>query len=110
MTESAKLSGTKFKNGKNIDFLYFTNDNFNQWFKMKEKDVKVLINSLMLKTDDSNFSIDIDITFDGTNTHLLLRQKEKFIVYSWTEPNGPHPLRWESRDDLTDFFNSLKKY
>ena len=47
------------------------------------------------------------VPFDGVNHNLILEQGKQMIVYSWTLPNGSHPLAWQSRGDLSEFVNSL---
>ena len=105
--ETAGLYGSKFKDFKDVHFMFFSDDDFDRWFAMKESAVAEEIKSKLKPVAESELSLPTHIPFDGLNTNLILSQGKKMLVYSWRQPNGEHPLRWQVRDDFSDFVNSL---
>ena len=103
----AGLSGLTFEKFDNVEFMYFTEDEFNRWFEMKEADVRREIALRLKATVGSELELPNDIPFDGQHRFLLLQQANSKLVYGWTHPHGSHPMRWEQREDLTDFMSSL---
>jgi len=105
--EKADLYGKTFKNFKDVSFMFFSEEDFYRWFEMKESEVSEEISAKLQPAAENGLTLPTSIPFDGTNNNLLLKQGKKMIVYSWQQPNGPHPLRWQDRDDFSDFVNSL---
>ena len=105
--EIASLYGEIFQDLKHVRFMFFSDDDFDRWFSMKEAQVAKEIRSKLQLVDESTLMLPSKVPFDGFNHNLILEQGKQMIVYSWTLPNGSHPLRWQSRDDLSEFVNSL---
>lgn len=103
----ANLNGKQFKKFNDVEFMYFSEADFNRWFDMKESDVLREIAIKLKPAKESGLTLPKDIPFNGQDKFLLLKQGKQMIAYGWTMPNGPHPLRWEQREDYTDFVGSL---
>jgi len=81
--------------------VFFSTDDWDQLFKNNEDVKEWFANN---SKSEKNFS-PTDIVFDGVNNNLLIRKGKKIICYSWNQANGPHPDRWQDRDDFTDWFS-----
>lgn len=103
----ASLSGKQFKKFDDVDVMYFSEDDFDRWFEMKESDVLKEITEKLKPASENGLTLPNDIPFNGEDKFLLVKQGKKMIVYGWTPAHGPHPLRWEQREDFTDFVSSL---
>jgi len=105
--DTASLYGKTFQEFSDVSFLFFSDDDFNRWFSMNEPQVAEEISTRLKHASEGALNLPDKVPFDGVNNNLLLTQDKRMIVYTWTLPNGPHPLRWQSRDDFTEFVNSL---
>tara|TARA_B100000959_G_C14945915_1_gene609895 strand:+ start:728 stop:1504 length:777 start_codon:yes stop_codon:yes gene_type:complete len=83
------------------EILFFSEDDWQQLFKKKGDVKEWFANNCNLEEDFSP----TDIVFDGVKNNLLIRKGKKIIAYSWNFANGPHPDRWQDRDDFTDWFS-----
>ena len=104
----ASLYGETFQGFRDVSFMFFSDDDFDRWFSMKESSVAEEISAKLKPACEGALNLPSQVPFDGVNHNLLLAQGKRMIVYSWTLPHGPHPLRWQSRDDFSEFVNSLR--
>ena len=94
-----KLYGTIIK-GKECMAFEFTDAEFSKNFG-KEDDFKKVI-AAQLKP----FDMGSDIKPSKKNQNILVISEKDAICYSYNKANGPHPERYQSRDDYTDWVKS----
>lgn len=94
-----KLYGTIIK-GKEFMSFEFTDAEFSKNFG-KEDDFKKVI-AKQLKP----FDIASDIKPSKKNQNILVISEKDSICYSYNKANGPHPERYQFRDDYTDWVKS----
>tara|TARA_Y100000768_G_C23727698_1_gene563320 strand:- start:66 stop:404 length:339 start_codon:yes stop_codon:yes gene_type:complete len=94
-----KLYGDIIK-GKEFMSFEFTDKDFNKYFG-KEDNFKSLIAKGLRP-----FDIDSDIKNNKSNENIVVVSNNDCICYSYNKANGPHPERYQSRDDYTDWIKS----
>ncbi len=78
----------------------FSDKDFSKYFG-KEDDFKSII-AKGLKP----FDINLDIKNNENNENIFVISSNDCICYSYNKENGPHPERYQSRDDYTDWIKS----
>ena len=94
-----KLYGDIIK-GKEFMSFEFTDNDFGKYFG-KEDEFKPII-SKGLKP----FDINSEIKKNNKNENIIVVSDKNCVCYSYNKPNGPHPERYQSRDDYTDWIKS----
>ena len=106
-----KLYGDIIK-GKEFMSFEFTDNDFSKYFGKEDDFKKVIVQKL------KPFDPKADIKPTKTNQNILVVSEKNAICYSYNKANGPHPERYQSRDDYTDWvksdmginnFNDVKK-
>jgi len=101
-----KLYGDIIK-GKEVMYYEFTDKDFSKYFGKEEDFKKVVVMGL------KPFDPKSDIKPTKKNENLFVVREKNAICYSYNKANGPHPDRYQSRDDYTDWLNSdvgIKKF
>lgn len=78
----------------------FTDDEFSKYFG-NEDDFKAIVAKGL-----QPFDINSDIKPTEKNPNIIIVSNKDLICYSYNEANGPHPERYQSRDDYTDWLKS----
>ena len=86
------------------DYVFYSEEQFKTLFK--NKNAKEWFDKNKIHSE--NFSKYL-IPFDGINNNLLIKKGSEIVSYSWNNANGPHPDRWQDRDDYTEWFNENLK-
>jgi len=94
-----KLYGDIIK-GKEFMSFEFTDKDFSKYFG-KEDEFKLIV-AKGLKP----FDIKSEIKKNKKNENIVFVSEKNCICYSYNKANGPHPERYQSRDDYTDWFKS----
>ena len=92
----SKLYGDIIK-GKEFMSFEFTDKDFSKYFG-KEDEFKLIV-AKGLKPFDIKSEI-------KKNENIVIVSEKNCICYSYNKANGPHPERYQSRDDYTDWFKS----
>jgi len=94
-----KLYGSIIK-GKEFMSFEFTDKEFSKNFGKEDEFKKTIATKL------KPFDIKADIKQNKSNQNILVISEKDAICYSYNTANGPHPERYQSRDDYTDWVKS----
>ena len=94
-----KLYGDIIK-GKEFMSFEFIDKDFSNYFG-KEEDFKTIILKGL-----KEFDIESEIKPNKKNENIVVISDKDCICYSFNKANGPHPDRYQSRDDYTDWIKS----
>ena len=94
-----KLYGDIIK-GKEFMSFEFTNKDFSNCFGKEDEFKTILAKGL------KEFDIKSDIKPNKKNENIVVVSEKNCICYSFNKANGPHPERYQSRDDYTDWVKS----
>jgi hypothetical protein len=94
-----KLYGDIIK-GKEFMSFEFTDNEFSKNFGKEDDFKKVIVQKL------KPFDPKADIKPTKANQNILVLSEKNAICYSYNKANGPHPERYQSRDDYTDWVKS----
>ncbi len=94
-----KLYGDIIK-GKEFMSFEFTDNDFSKNFGKEDDYKKVIVQKL------KPFDPKAEIKPLENNQNILVISEKNAICYFYNKANGPHPERYQSRDDYTDWFKS----
>ena len=94
-----KLYGKIIKGKESMAF-EFTDKDFSKYFGKEEDFKKIVVMGL------KPFDLKSDIEPTSKNENLLIVTEKDAICYSYNKANGPHPDRYQDRDDYTDWLKS----
>lgn len=94
-----KLYGNIIK-GKEFMCFEFSDAEFSKNFGKEWEYKKVIAKKL------KPFDVKADIKPSKKNENILVISDKDTICYSFNKANGPHPDRYQSRDDYTDWVKS----
>lgn len=94
-----KLYGDIIK-GKEFMSFEFTDKDFSKFFG-KEDEFKLILAKGLKPFDPKS-----EIKPSKKNENIAVVSEKSCICYSFNKANGPHPDRYQSRDDYTDWIKS----
>ena len=94
-----KLYGDIIK-GKEFMSFEFTDKDFSKYFG-KEDEFKLIVAKGLKPFDPKS-----EIKQNKKNENIIVVSENNCICYSYNKANGPHPERYQSRDDFTDWIKS----
>ena len=94
-----KLYGKIIKGKESMSY-EFTDKEFSKYFGKEEEFKKVVVMGL------KPFDLKSDIEPTSKNENLFIVTEKNAICYSYNKANGPHPDRYQDRDDYTDWLKS----
>ena len=86
--------------GKEFKSFEFTDEDFSKYFGKEGEFKSIVIKGL------KEFDIKSEITPNKKNTNIVVVSDKDCCCYSFNKANGPHPDRYQSRDDYTDWLKS----
>ena len=94
-----KLYGDIIK-GKEFMSFEFTDKDFSNHFGKEDKFKIIIAKGL------KEFDIKSEIKPNKKNENIIIVSEKNCVCYSFNKANGPHPDRYQSRDDYTDSIKS----
>ena len=86
--------------GKECMFFALTDNEFSKFFG-KEDEFKIILAKGLKPFDPKS-----DIQPTKKNENIAVVSEKNCICYSFNKANGPHPDRYQNRDDYTDWLKS----